>query len=255
LIISVVNNKGGVGKSTITQNLAHALANKGKKVLVIDQDPQSNTSSVLTPIGGNKTLFDLYKDGIPIKDCIFPTPYDGIDILPNVNKTDTLENGLYANVRQSYFLLKDLARDYALDNYDICLIDCPPNLGLFVLMALICSDSVIVPIEAGSMYSVDGFVSAYEAIQGASGAVQHQLKFLRAVVNKVDLRASIHKSSLEYLRRSFGDKIFNTTIPANTDIQKAEAERKTVIRHNPHCSGSKRFKLFADELLEIVYGQ
>ena len=251
----MINNKGGVGKSTITQGLAHSLALKGKKVLVIDQDPQSNTSSVLTPIGGNKTLYDLYKDGIPAKDCIFPTPYEGISILPNINKTDTLENGLYADVHKSYFLLKDSVQDYATNNFDITLVDCPPNLGLFVLQALIFSNAALVPIEAGSMYSVDGFVSAYEAIQGASEAVNHQLKFLRAVVNKVDLRASIHKSSLEYLRRTFGDKIFKTTIPANTDIQKAEAERKTVIRYNPHCSGAKRFKSLADELLEIIDGK
>jgi cellulose biosynthesis protein BcsQ len=254
MIISVINNKGGVGKSTITQNLAHALANKGKKVLVIDQDPQSNTTSVLLPPTNSNTLFNFYKDEIPILGCIYPTPYEGIDILPNSNKTDTIEVSLYADVRQSYFLLRDNLREHVLSAYDIALIDCPPNLGLFVMMALICSDSAIVPIEAGSRYSVDGFVSAFEAIEGAAGAVQHPLKFLRAVINKVDLRATIHKSSVDYLRRVYGEKIFQTTIPTNTDIQKAEMERETVLRYAPHCNGAKRFKALADELLEIVNG-
>ncbi len=254
MIISIINNKGGVGKSTVTQNLAHALANKGKKVLVIDQDPQSNTTSVLIPPTGANTLYNLYKDGTAITSCIYPTPYELVDILPNCNKTDTLEISLYSDVRSSYFLLRENLREYGLQNYDICLIDCPPNLGLFVMMALICSDSAIIPIEAGSRYSVDGFISAYEAIQAAAGTVQHPLRFLRAVVNKVDLRASVHKSSVEYLRRSFGSKIFNCTIPTNTDIQKAEAERKTVLRYAPHSTGAKRFKTLADELLEIING-
>ena len=127
MIISVINNKGGVGKSTITQNLAHALANKGKKVLVIDQDPQSNTTSVLTPPTGANTLYNLYKDNLPIANCIYPTPYDGVDIVPNCNRTDTVEIELYSDVRQSYFLLRDTARDFAVKNYDITLIDCPPN--------------------------------------------------------------------------------------------------------------------------------
>jgi chromosome partitioning protein len=254
MIISVINNKGGVGKSTITQNLAHALANKGKRILVIDQDPQSNTSSVLMPSTGAHTLYNFYKDEAPAIECIYPTLYLGIDILPNSNKTDTIEVGLYGDLRKSYFLLRDNLRDHILKVYDIALIDCPPNLGIFVIMALICSDSAIVPIEAGSRYSVDGFVSAFEAIEGAAGAVQHPLKFLRAVINKVDLRATIHKSSVDYLRRVYDEKIFQTTIPTNTDIQKAEMERETVLRYAPHCNGTKRFKALADELLEIVNG-
>lgn len=252
MIISVINNKGGVGKSTITQNLAHALANKGKRVLVIDQDPQSNTTSVLMPPSGANTLFNLYQGDTSISSCIYPTPYENIDIIPNCNKTDTLEIKLYSDVGKSYFLLRDQVRDIALSKYDICLIDCPPNLGLFVLMSLLCSDSAIVPIEAGSRYSIEGFVNAFEAIEAASTAVNHKLSFLRAVINKIDMRMSVHKSSVEYLRRSFGDKIFDTTIPMNTDIQKAESDRLTVIRYNPHCNGARKFKTLADELLEII---
>jgi len=252
VIISILNNKGGVGKSTVTQNLAHALANRGKKVLVIDQDPQANTTSILSPPTGANTLFNLYRDKLPVEKCVYPTAYDGVDIIPNTNHTDTVEVDLYSDVQSSYYLLRDNVHEFAESNYDITLIDCPPNLGLFVMMALICSDSAIIPIEAGSRYSIDGFKSAYEAIQAASSTVKHGLKFLRAVINKVDMRASISKTSVEYLRRQFGDKIFNVTIPSNTDIQKAEADRKTVIRFAPHSTGAKRFKLLADELMELL---
>lgn len=254
MIISVINNKGGVGKSTITQNLAHALANRGKRVLVIDQDPQSNTSSVLMPPSGANTLYNLYRGDVPITACIYPTPYENVDIIPNTNKTDTLEFSLYSDLKTSYFLLRNHVREIASTKYDITLIDNCPNLGLFVLMSLICSDSAIIPIESGSRYSIEGFVNAFEAIEAATQAVNHELRFLRAVINKVDMRASVHKSSIEYLRRTFGEKLFETTIPSNTDIQKAEAEQLTVIRYNPHCNGARRFKSLADELLEIING-
>jgi cellulose biosynthesis protein BcsQ len=252
MIISILNNKGGVGKSTITQNLAHAMANRGKRILIIDQDPQANTSSVFTPPLDSPNLFDFYRDGLAIEKCIHPTPYDNVDILANTNKTDTIEVELYKDVHSSYFLLRDNVKEYAEKNYDYTLIDCPPNLGMFVLMSLVCSDCAIIPIEAGSRYSVDGFRSAYEAIIGCAASAQHGLKFLRAVINKVDMRASISKSSVEYLRRQFGDKICATTIPLNTDIQKAESNRATVMRFAPHSSGAKRFKLLADELLGIL---
>lgn len=253
MIISVINNKGGVGKSTITQNLAHAFANKGKKILVIDQDPQSNTSSVLIPpSGASNTLYNFYKGDVPVTECIYPTPYDGIDILPNSNKTDTLERTLYPRVPKAYYMLRDNLRDHILQNYDICLIDNPPNIGLFVMMSLLCSDSAVVPIRAGSRYSIEGFTSAYEAIEDAADAVQHSLKFLRAIVNQIDMRNSVHKSSVEYLRKNYKDQICQTTIPTNTDIEKAEMDGKTVLRFAPQCNGSKRFKALADELLEII---
>jgi len=253
VIISVINNKGGVGKSTVTQNLAHALSLRGKKILVIDQDPQANTSSVLAPpVDGSATLYDIYKDNVAVQQCIYPTEYENIEIIPNVNDTGTLEIGLYNNVKSSYFIMRDSIRDYAIENYDYTLIDNPPNLGLFCMMSLVTSDSVIIPIVSGSRYSVDGFVSALSAIQAAANTVQHNLKFLRALLNMVDMRESASKSSVEFLQRKFAEKIFKTNIVRNTDILKAEAERKTVIRYAPNSSGARRFKLLAEELLGIL---
>jgi chromosome partitioning protein len=255
MIISVFNNKGGVGKSIITQNLAHALASKGKKVLVIDQDPRSNTTSVLIPPSGANTLFNLYRLEVPAFKCIYPTSYNNIDILPNTIKTESLQISLCSDVEKSYFLLRDSIREYALQNYDICLIDCPQNLGLYVKMALICSDSTIVPVAAGSQFSIDGFVSVLKTIEAISKTVPHPHKFIRAVINKVDLRNSIHKSSVDDLYRTFEDKIFKTTIPKNTVIMHAEMERKTVLSYAPHCTVAKRFKSLANELLEIISEQ
>ncbi len=253
MIISIINNKGGVGKTTLSCNLAHALANKGKRVLVIDHDPQSNTSSVLSPqMRDPKTLHDLYSDGIPVQQCIYPTLYDGVDILPNEPATAALELELYQDVRTSYHLLRDSIRDYADKNYDVVLIDCPPTLGLWVVMSLIASDCAIIPIEAGSRYSIDGFVAAFDAISSISQRVNHGLKFLKAVVNKVDLRSGISRLSVDHVRKQFADKVFETTIPINSDIQKAEMDGETVIRYAPQSNGSKRFRALADEIIGLL---
>lgn len=253
MIVSIINNKGGVGKTTITCNLAHAAANKGKRVLVVDHDPQSNTSSIFVPqTGAPKTLHDLYAGNTPIQQCIYPTLYDGVHILPNEPATAALELELYQDVRMSYHLLRDSIRDYADRNYDLVLIDCPPTLGLWVVMSLVASDCAIIPIEAGSRYSIDGFVAAFDAINSISQRVNHGLKFLKAVVNKVDLRSGISRLSVEHIRNQFADKVFETTIPINADIQKAEMEGDTVIRHAPQSNGAKRFRALADEIIGLL---
>ncbi len=256
MIIVIVNNKGGVGKTTVATNLAHGLANRGRKVLVVDQDSQANTSSVLSPLtfnGNSHTLYNLFsEDKVSVESCIYPTPYDSVDILPNENITATLEVLLYADVHASYYALRNKIRSYVTDHYDHTLIDCPPNLGIFVLMGLVCADSAIIPIEAGSRYAIDGFIAAYEAVQSASERLNHRLRFLRALINKVDMRTSISKASVTSLRRRFGEHLFETTIPINTEIQKAEMDRQTVIRHAPHCAGAKRFRMLTDELLGII---
>ena len=197
-----------------TVNLAHALANKNLRVLVIDQDSQSNCSSILTPQTADpKTLHDLYSSDIPVESCIYPTSYSGVSILPNEGATASLELELYQDVRSSYFLLRDRVREYAEANFDITLIDSPPNLGLFFVQALCASDVACIPIIAGSRFSIDGFVAAFEAVTSVSARLNHGLKFLKAIINKVDLRVGISKLSVDHIRSQFADKVFFNNNP------------------------------------------
>lgn len=251
MIISMINNKGGVGKTTCTVNVAHALANREKRVLVIDHDPQANCTSILTPqVGEPNTLYDLYSEAdLNVSKCIYPTIYQNVDILPNEGETAALELGLYQDVRTSYRLLRDKIYEYANEHYDYVLIDCPPTLGLWVVMSLAASDCAIIPIEAGSRYSIDGFVAALKAIDNITSRVNHGLKFLKAVVNKVDMRSSVSKLSVDHIRSQFQDKVFTTTIPINNAIQGAEAVKETVIRHAPQSNGAKRFRMLAEEII------
>lgn len=254
VIIAIINNKGGTGKTTCTVNLAHALANQGKKILVIDQDAQSNTSQIF--VGSEvetNTLYDVFTGRQEVENCIYPTPYDNVFCLPNIPATATLEKELYDNVVHSYQILRDKLRPHAIANYDATLIDCPPNLGMFVYQALISSDFVIVPIESGSRYALDGLISAIEHIESIKRNVNPDLAFLRLLINKVDLRTSISKAAVEQIKKKFGKElVFETTIPINTEFQKAEEDRKTLIRYSPRSAGAKKYRALAEELCKIL---
>ncbi len=251
MIISICNNKGGVGKTTITANLAHALANKGKKVLVIDNDPQGNTTSIMLgeTIEPSVTLRDAYGDGVT--PTIYPTQYENVSLIANETATASLEPVLYGDLREAYHLLNDIIKDIT-GNYDYVLIDSPPNLGLFVIMSLVASDAAIIPLVSSSRFSIEGFVAAYDAIKAVSDNFNPRLKFLRAVINRVDKRTSVSKLSIEHIRQHFGSRVFETTIPHTTDIEAAEQSQLTVIRWKPQSGVSKRFRALAEELIDLI---
>lgn len=255
MIISVINHKGGVGKSCITTNLAHALAIRGRKVLVIDCDPQCNTSSIFTPeteIDDPKTLYDIYADNAPVDQCIYKTTYDNIDAIRNFPDITHLEIELYKDAKKSYQILRKSVRKHATQNYDITLIDNNPSLGLFTINSLIASDCAIIPIESGCRYSLDGFVAALEAINSIASRVNAELRFLKAVINKVDSRTSISRASVDHIQRKFADKVFSTIINTDTKIKEAVACKTTVLRHSPKSIASNKFKALANEVIGLL---
>lgn len=253
MIIAMVNNKGGVGKTVSSVNLAAALANRGQKVLLIDNDPQCNATSLLlgdtTP---ENTLYEAFTENTPISKCIYPTQF-GVDIVPNAQITSQIEADLYQDTAKSYALLKDFARQHCLDNYDITIIDCPPSLGLWVIQAMSCADGIIVPIEAGSRFSLDGLASIYTSIESIRATkINKNLKFLKTLVNKVDMRTSSSKVIIEKIHELYPNNVFATNIPTNDSIKQAELSRTTCLKYDPQCSGSKRYRALADELIALI---
>lgn len=254
-IISVANNKGGVGKTTVTCNLAHALAKEGLKVLVADIDSQCNATTLLMTrdFALRDSMYELLslEEDIDIRNCVYPTPYPNLYCLANVVETSGLEPDMIEDKSGDYMMrLRHKMRDYALENYDVTIIDTPPNMGSFVLSALYASDFAIVPIAARSAFSLEGLVRAVNLIDRIHKNRNPDLRFLRLLINEVDRRTISSKASVEHIRSSFpSDKIFETMIPVNATFHQAEAMNKTIIAHNFSSLGSKAFRSLAKEII------
>lgn len=256
VVISIINNKGGVGKTSVAVNLADALARQEQKVLVVDNDSQCNGTTILLSKGFmiEKSLYDLLdpEDEETIDGCIYSTSTLGLHCLPNIADTATLEPLLIKHSPDSLFTLRNKMRDYALQNYNFTLIDNPPNLGSFVLGSLICSDFVIIPNLAGSAFSLEGLRKAIKLVSEVRENGNPDLRFLRLLINMLDKRTLVSKVILSTIAQNFpADQVFETTIPNSTAFQQAELASQTIFRYAGGSTGAKAYRELAKELLTI----
>jgi cellulose biosynthesis protein BcsQ len=257
VIISVVNNKGGVGKTTVTCNLAHSLALLDQRVLVVDLDSQCNATALLLPkkLTVRHSLYEviaLDKLEHPLKGFLYPTRYNGVFCLPNVPETASLEPQVILGAPDSFSRLRRHLRNYALKNFDFTVIDNPPNLGTFVMCALATSDFALIPVKAGSAFSMEGLLKAVRLINEVRGQNNKNLRLLRLLVNQVDKRTVISRTLVDHLAGAFReDQIFHTTIPVNTAFEQAEAAGTTILHYNTSAPGARAFRDLARELLDI----
>jgi chromosome partitioning protein len=258
MIISIINNKGGTGKTTTACNLAYALAKQEKKVLVIDMDSQCNTTQMLMP-DGQRSRYSLYDVLDPenlnfeIERVIQGSKYKGVFCVPNVIETAAIEPQIILSAPASFTLFRDRTREYIQRNFDFALIDNPPNLGTFVICSLYSSDFAIVPSEAGSKYSLEGLVRAVEFIENIKSSGNPDLKFLRLLLTKADRRTAITHAVLDQTRSFFKeDKVFKTIIPVNTAFQQAEFHNEVIMRFNPKAKGAHAYRDLAGEVLKIL---
>ncbi len=261
VIIAVVNNKGGVGKTTAACNLAHALGLLGQRVLVVDLDPQCNATSLLLSdnLDPQHSLHELLAHetlGPSLTSFIYPSQYEGVYCLPNVPETASLEPEMILSAPASLFRLRRHLRDYALRHFDFVIIDNPPNLGSFVLCALNTADFALVPVKAGSAFSVTGLLRAVRLINEVRVRDNKDLRFLRLLISHVDKRTLISRTLTEQIFRAFReDQIFRTAIPGNTAFEQAEAAGATIFRWNSSAPGARAFRELAQELLDIFAGE
>lgn len=248
--IAIFNQKGGVGKTTTNINLAACLAMKGKKVLVLDIDPQGNTTSGL---GINKkdleyTSYDLLiEEGLDPYMTISKTVVEGLDIIPaSVDLAGAEIELIQLNGREKRL---DYALNIIRDSYDYIFVDCPPSLSLLTINALTAVDSVLVPIQC-EFYALEGVTQLLSTIELVRKSFNPGLQLQGVLLSMFDGRANLSIQVAEEVKRFFGEKLYSTVIPRNVRLAEAPSYGLPITSYDPRSKGAKAYMAFAEEFLK-----
>ncbi|WP_129596099.1 ParA family protein [Anaerophilus nitritogenes] len=255
-IISIFNQKGGIGKSTTTINLGAALVKQGKTVLLVDMDPQANTT-VGVGIDDEEleyTVYDLLIDKKVKKESILEiiqkTPYEGLEVIPSDITLSNAEITL-SNAMSRETILNRILGEIK-QNYDYILIDCPPSLGLLSINALVASDGIIVPV-ATSFFSMKGIKHLIDTITLVQDNLKPELQIIGILINMFDKRKNIAKDLKEQLEEVFGDKVFHTAIRINSQIEYAQDSKTPIIYFDEKCNGYEDYMNLSQEVLKYEW--
>ena len=249
-VIAIANQKGGVGKTTTAINLAASLAVLEKRVLIIDADPQANTTSGLNFAPDNdqqRTLYEVMIGQIHISDALVQTEIERLHLVPShINLVGAEIEMLEAEGRES--LLKQALAPVR-DDYDYIIIDCSPSLGLITVNTLTAADSVIIPVQP-EFFALEGLGKLLQTIRLVQGGVNPDLTIEGFVVTMYDGRTRVHNQVLAELRDHFQDLVFNTVIQRNIRLSEAPSHGKPIILYDIMCNGSTNYLNLAKEVLE-----
>lgn len=250
-VISIFNQKGGVGKTTTTINLSAGVAAKNKKVLVVDMDPQGNSTSGLGADAENANfdIYDVLSSDIKTGEAIIPTGSAGVKVIPSGIDLAGLEVELAKIGDWDYILKKKL--EEIKDNFDYIFIDCPPSLGILSLMSLYASDFVLIPVQA-EYYALEGIGQLFDTIEMVRKNMNRNLDVLGVVMCMYDMRNRLSKEVLDEVRNVFGDKVFDTKILRNVRLAEAPSYGKNIFDYDIFSRGARNYRALSKEFLNRI---
>ncbi len=247
-VIAIANQKGGVGKTTTSVNLAACLADEGAKVLLLDLDPQGNATSGL---GVDRqeleaSTYDLLMGDAGVDALAIPTEMDNLALVPSTTDLAGAEIELVSHSTREY-RLRDELRDMELE-FDFIIIDCPPSLGLLTINALAGADTVLVPIQA-EYYALEGVGMLNETVELVQDYLNPRLTWEGVLLTMYDGRTNLSEQVADEVNRHFGELVFDTKIPRNVRLSEAPSYGEPIIRYDDSSRGAKTYRSFAREFL------
>ncbi|MFH0956300.1 MAG: ParA family protein [Candidatus Aenigmatarchaeota archaeon] len=247
MIVTVANQKGGVGKTDLATNLASCLAKKGKKVLLVDMDPQANATSYLTGEKHKKTTSHLLLDGkVKIEDVAVPTKVENLYLVPGSSDLYATQVELLNDVGMQFKLKKKLS---GLSGFDYVLIDTPPSLGLLTVNALTASTHVMIPVQVNYL-ALEGMEKLMKTIDRVKEEINPGLSLRGLVLTMYDKRNNLSPEIERIVREKFGDKVFRTQIPINVDLAMSPKNHEPIIVSSKDSRGAYAYLNLADEFME-----
>lgn len=248
-IIAIANQKGGVGKTTTAINLSACLAEKGKKVLTIDIDPQGNCTSGL---GVEKseleyTVYDLILSRCSLEDCLVENAIENVSVIPSSINLAGAEIELIG-IEDKEYILKGYI-DKIRDNYDYIIIDCPPSLNTLTVNAMTTANSVLVPIQC-EYYALEGLTQLLHTINLVSERLNPDLYMEGVVFTMFDARTNLSLEVVENVKENLNQTIYKSIIPRNVKLAEAPSHGKPINLYDPKCSGTEAYRDLAEEVIE-----